>query len=159
MESIVSIARIYNYISYCSQAEFKMQSEFFWDYTYDPKYFSFCISMKFSLGPFRFYFAANYYGMIDQLVASRGRLFFGCWFSTFTGYIMRIRGYHSIKDKAPGYEHGELPTTYYYVTKERLNEMHKYAPLRRNFYVREYPTSWRDIDQGIKELASISRHR
>lgn len=24
----------------------------------------------------------NYYGMIDQLVASRGRLFFGCWFST-----------------------------------------------------------------------------
>jgi hypothetical protein len=29
----------------------------------------------------------NYYGMIDQLVASRGRTFFGCWFSTFTGYI------------------------------------------------------------------------
>ena len=27
---------------------------------------------------------SNYYGMIDQLVASRGRTFFGCWFSTFT---------------------------------------------------------------------------
>lgn len=27
---------------------------------------------------------SNYYGMIDQLVASRGRAFFGCWFSTFT---------------------------------------------------------------------------
>ena len=27
-------------------------------------------------------FAANYYGMIDQLVASRGRIFFGCWWST-----------------------------------------------------------------------------
>ena len=26
----------------------------------------------------------NYYGMIDQLIASRGRNFFGCWFSTFT---------------------------------------------------------------------------
>jgi hypothetical protein len=26
----------------------------------------------------------NYYGMIDQLVASRGRNFLGCWFSTFT---------------------------------------------------------------------------
>ena len=25
---------------------------------------------------------ANYYGMIDQLVASRGKAFFGCWFST-----------------------------------------------------------------------------
>ena len=24
----------------------------------------------------------NYFGMIDQLVASRGRLFFGCWHST-----------------------------------------------------------------------------
>jgi hypothetical protein len=27
----------------------------------------------------------NYYGMIDQLVTSRGYTFFGCWFSTFTG--------------------------------------------------------------------------
>ena len=27
----------------------------------------------------------NYFGMIDQLVASRGRIFFGCFFSTFTG--------------------------------------------------------------------------
>jgi hypothetical protein len=26
----------------------------------------------------------NYYGMIDQLVASRSRIFYGCWFSTFT---------------------------------------------------------------------------
>jgi GDP-fucose protein O-fucosyltransferase len=26
----------------------------------------------------------NYYGMIDQLVASRGRAFYGCWFSTFS---------------------------------------------------------------------------
>jgi GDP-fucose protein O-fucosyltransferase len=24
----------------------------------------------------------NYYGMIDQLVATRSRIFFGCWFST-----------------------------------------------------------------------------
>lgn len=24
----------------------------------------------------------NYFGMIDQLVASRGRLFYGCWYST-----------------------------------------------------------------------------
>ena len=66
---------------------------------------------------------------------------------------MRIRGYHSVKDKAPGYEHGELPTTFYYATKDRLNEMHKYAPLRNNFFAREYPTSWRDIDKGIKELS------
>jgi GDP-fucose protein O-fucosyltransferase len=34
----------------------------------------------------------NFYGMIDQLITSRSRVFFGCWFSTFTGYINRIRG-------------------------------------------------------------------
>ena len=112
----------------------------------------------FSLSCLRFRFAVNYYGMIDQLVASRGRIFFGCYFSTFTGYIMRIRGCHSVKDKAPGYKHGELPTTYYYVTKEHKTEMHKYAPPRGGFFSREYPTSWRDIDKGIEELAAIPRH-
>ena len=95
--------------------------------------------------------------MIDQLVASRGRIFFGCWFSTFTGYINRIRGYHSVKDKAPGYENGELPTTYYYVTKGKKLAMHKYAPLRGGFFNREYPTSWRGIDKGVRDLAAISR--
>lgn len=34
----------------------------------------------------------NYYGMIDQLVASKGDVFLGCWHSTFTGFIMRMRG-------------------------------------------------------------------
>ena len=34
----------------------------------------------------------NYFGMIDQLVASRGDWFLGCWHSTFTGFIMRMRG-------------------------------------------------------------------
>ncbi|KAG7347763.1 GDP-fucose protein O-fucosyltransferase [Nitzschia inconspicua] len=96
---------------------------------------------------------SNYFGMIDQLVASRGKIFFGCWFSTFTGYINRIRGYHSVKDKQPGYKSGTLPTTYYYATISRKFEMHKYAPLRGGYFNREFPTSWRDIDKGIKALA------
>ena len=33
----------------------------------------------------------NYYGMIDQLVSSRGRYFFGCWFSTFTVSIQGLQ--------------------------------------------------------------------
>jgi hypothetical protein len=37
----------------------------------------------------------NYFGMIDQLVASRGDVFLGCWHSTFTGFIMRMRGVSS----------------------------------------------------------------
>jgi hypothetical protein len=42
----------------------------------------------------------NYYGMIDQLVTSRGHTFFGCWFSTFTGAFMRrfvVGRYHLFK--------------------------------------------------------------
>lgn len=126
--------------------------------------------------------SANYFGMIDQLVASRGKIFFGCWFSTFTGYINRIRGYHSVKDKLPGYKSGELPTTYYYATIPKKFEMHKvrhssgvfrfywslcmllsvvffatfhlkYKPLNAGFFNREFPTSWRDIDKGIQALA------
>lgn len=31
----------------------------------------------------------NYYGMLDQLVAFKGEVFFGTWFSTLTGYINR----------------------------------------------------------------------
>ena len=96
----------------------------------------------------------NYYGMIDQLVASRGRTFFGCWFSTFTGFINRMRGYRSVKDRLPGYEQGILPTSYYYVPMSRKTALHEYVPLSGSFYAREYPTSWRDIDKGIGELDS-----
>ena len=45
----------------------------------------------------------NYFGMVDVLVASRSRTFFGCWFSTFTGYINRIRGYHADQKKLEGF--------------------------------------------------------
>lgn len=30
----------------------------------------------------------NHYGMIDQLVASRGRIFFGCWHSTYVCFLV-----------------------------------------------------------------------
>ena len=72
---------------------------------------------------------SNYFGMIDQLVASRGETFFGCWFSTFTGFITRIRGYRSVKDKLPGYEQGVLPNTFYYAVPSRKFEMTEYHPM------------------------------
>ena len=31
----------------------------------------------------------NYYGMLDQLVAYKGEIFFGTWFSTLSGFINR----------------------------------------------------------------------
>jgi hypothetical protein len=36
------------------------------------------------------------YGLVDTLVASRGSIFAGTWFSTFSGYIVRLRGYHGL---------------------------------------------------------------
>lgn len=72
---------------------------------------------------------SNYFGMIDQLVASRGQIFFGCWFSTFTGFITRIRGYRSVKDKLPGYEQGVLRSTLYYAVASRKFEMTQYTPM------------------------------
>lgn len=93
-------------------------------------------------------------------VSSRGRIFFGCWQSTFTGYINRIRGYHSIKDKTLGHENGELPNTFYYVTRSNKSVMHKYSKVDGSgFYSREYPTSWRGIDKGITELAAITKRQ
>lgn len=94
----------------------------------------------------------NYFGMVDQLIASRGRIFFGCWFSTFTGFITRLRGYHSQNEKAPGYKEGVLPTTFYYATLDRKFELHEFAPLRGGFFNREFPTSWRNINMGIGML-------
>ena len=101
----------------------------------------------------------NYYGMIDQLVASRGRKFFGCWFSTFTGYINRLRGYHHHQDnyKTPKEKHddvmGIVPSWYYALT-DRYDHMQHFWPVKKSFYAREFPTSWRLIDHGanlIKE--------
>ncbi|GKY94306.1 hypothetical protein MPSEU_000396400 [Mayamaea pseudoterrestris] len=96
----------------------------------------------------------NYYGMIDQLVASRGVKFFGCWHSTFTGFINRMRAYHAIKDKSPGHEKGVLPTSYYYVLQKSRDAMHKYSVLHGAFFNREFPVSWKDIDRGVEELAA-----
>jgi len=94
----------------------------------------------------------NYYGMIDQLVASRGRTFFGCYHSTFSGFIFRVRGYHSQKDKSEGWEAGTIPRSYYYTGGNDKTAYDQYIPVHTPIYSREFPASWRDIDKGIHEL-------
>ncbi len=100
----------------------------------------------------------NFYGILDQMIASHGRVFFGCWFSTFTGYMNRIRGYLANKHKLPGYEHG-IVNSYYYALAENKFKMRQYYPLKQTYHAREYPVGWRDIDRGIEELASTIRLR
>jgi len=94
----------------------------------------------------------NYYGMLDQLIASKGRTFVGTFHSTFTGYINRMRGYHSQKYQLEGYEIGAIKS-YYFVPKDKKNVMLKYAPVKQAFFAREFPVAWRDIDKGIGNLS------
>ena len=39
--------------------------------------------------------------------------------------------------------------------KESKFIMHKYAPIQPNFFGREFPTSWRELDYGIDKLGSL----
>jgi hypothetical protein len=74
-------------------------------------------------------------GMIDTIVASHGRTFAGTWFSTFTGYINRMRGYlgYSMKDSWYGY----LP---------RKDAVRDYKYPQGNYGAREWPIGWIAID-------------
>jgi len=93
----------------------------------------------------------NYYGMLDQLIASKGRTFVGTFHSTFTGYINRMRGYHAQKYKLKGYDMGTIES-YYFVPLGKKYIYQKYGPVKQAFYSREFPVSWRDIDKGIDIL-------
>ena len=75
----------------------------------------------------------------------------GCWYSTFTGYINRIRGYHVDRLKLPGFERG-IVNSYYYAPPEKKMRMREYWPISGSDYAREFPISWRNIDQGIGQL-------
>ena len=107
----------------------------------------------------------NFMGMIDTIVASRGRIFIGTWFSTFTGYIVsslhcllpltalqlhfdfndlisitsiqqnRLRGYYGM----PG-------STSYYSTPERKFNTHTWVDPHKVMTAREWPIAWVGID-------------
>lgn len=88
------------------------------------------------------------YGLLDQLVASRGRTFVGLYYSTFTGYINRMRAYHSQKDKSPGYEDGII-RSYFYAERRFKYAMRQYHSMSWPIWAREFPTAWRDIDHDV----------
>ena len=90
------------------------------------------------------------FGMLDQLVASRGRTFVGLYYSTFTGYINRMRAYHAQKDKAPGYEDG-IVRSYFYAERKFKYMMRQYRSMSWPIWAREFPTAWRDIDHDVLE--------
>ena len=97
----------------------------------------------------------NYVGMLDQLIASRGRVFSGAFYSTFTNYINRIRGYHAQKSKLEGYELGIIDS-YYYIPKGTKGFMRHYQSIQSPIWAREFPIGWRDIDHDVDEASIIS---
>ena len=76
-----------------------------------------------------------YLGMIDTIVASHGRTFTGTWFSTFSGYINRLRGYRGISMKDS-----------WYSWPQRKTKMHTWEYPKGNYYAREWPIAWVGID-------------
>ena len=96
---------------------------------------------------------SNFYGMIDQLVAYKSRTFYGTWWSTLSGYVNRMRGYYITKHKMEGYRDGTMQS-WYFVPDIRVEEMRSYIPVRKPIYCREFPVSWRDIDQAVDGLTS-----
>ncbi|KAL7455629.1 hypothetical protein ACHAWC_007164 [Mediolabrus comicus] len=88
----------------------------------------------------------QFFGLAEQLVASRARVFYGTYYSTFSAYIVRLRGYYSVKENQPGHMSGSLQNTYFLPTQWK-NEMATYQAIHVPFYAREFPIAWRDIDR------------
>jgi len=97
---------------------------------------------------------SNYFGMLDQLVASKGRVFFGTWFSTLSGYINRMRGYYIAKHNLEGHKDGTMDS-YYFVPDDRKYMMRDYYAVKKPIYMREFPISWLDIDKGIEDIEQM----
>ena len=74
-------------------------------------------------------------GMIDTIVASRGRRFVGTYFSTFSGYINRMRGYNGMSMKES-----------FYGTMDKKTILHAWGNVPGNTWSKEWPAGWVGID-------------
>ena len=86
-----------------------------------------------------------YFGMIEQLVASKGKVFFGTWPSTFSSYINRLRGFYSVEEGTDN--DGVLDSLYF--SQEHMHDMMKYKTVEAPSvaWLREYPDAWFQIDR------------
>ena len=92
----------------------------------------------------------NFFGPIDQIVASKSRTFVGTYYSAFTGYINRLRGYHSTVPEEDKRADG-IVASYYFAPNAVRADMRVYKAIRRPFFAREWPVSWRQIDADISD--------
>jgi len=86
----------------------------------------------------------NWIGMIEQVISSQGRVFHGTYWSTFTGFIMRMRGYMGWGDSN------------FYCMSQYLNALRKpddkYNVEGGAGWWREWKIAWEDIDEPFAQL-------
>ena len=78
----------------------------------------------------------NLLGMVETIVCSRAKVFAGTYFSTFTGYIHRLRGYHGL---------GEAT---YYHSKQFRDHLQMKKSCGSGFS-REWRAGWVDDEGGL----------
>jgi len=91
----------------------------------------------------------SYLPMVDQIVASKGKIFYGTFYSTFTGYITRLRGYYATKNHMDGYKEG-ITKSYYFFPSNKKRDVLEYKSVMGPFWAREFPVAWRDINLDVK---------
>jgi len=77
----------------------------------------------------------NLYGTAEVVICSRAKIFAGTFFSTFTGYIHRIRGYHGLGEDS------------YYHSNNRLMALRNPQSVGHGFS-REWRVGWTDDSLG-----------
>jgi hypothetical protein len=110
---------------------------------------------------YHLYFASDFRGvfdslmpwyleMVEQLICARSRTFVGTYYSTFSAYINRLRGYYRERDRdsQAGDERGAI-ASYYASPVAIKKEMMVYRALRKPLWMREFPTAWLDINQDV----------
>jgi len=92
----------------------------------------------------------NFWGMIEQMVAAKADTFFGTYYSTYSGFISRLRGYYSVLHEEEGHEEGILRKTFY-ITPQHKNEYAIAKAVQKPFFAREFPIAWRNINKGVTD--------
>jgi GDP-fucose protein O-fucosyltransferase len=93
------------------------------------------------------YIKPSFYGILDQIVAARGEIFVGAFYSTFTAQINHMRGYYSQSEKKSGWQLGLLDS-YFYAPEEVFDFYQRYRAFGEDDPVNSaYPIAWRDIDR------------
>lgn len=91
----------------------------------------------------------NFFGMIEQLVCAKGDKFVGTYYSTFTAYINRVKGYHTQKSQTEDALKGILNSEYMGHKGSYRYSLKQYRSARKDFWSREWPIAWRDIDHDV----------